>query len=276
MKILLIEDENSLRELIARFLRKEGYIVEEAANYADAYDKLNLFSYDCVLLDIMLPDGNGIDLLKHFKAEGKSLNVIIISARDSIEDKVLGLEEGADDYLPKPFHTAELLARVKSVIRRASGGNRNGLTFGNISINQEARTAEVNGRQLMLVKKEYDILCYFIMRPGHIVDKSVLAEAVWGDNIYLADNFDFIYSQVKNLRKKLEEAGADAEIKSVYGFGYKLVIKESQGEKSAPAGLQNGKSKATDIGKDPQDGRNANQRVEETQASRNAVTKEGR
>ena len=300
MKILLIEDETSLRDLIARALRNEGYVVEEAANYADAYDKLSLFSYDCTLLDIMLPDGNGIDLLKHFKAEGKPLNVIIISARDSIEDKVLGLEEGADDYLPKPFHTAELLARVKSVIRRSSGGNRNGLSFGNISINNDARTAEVNGRQLLLVKKEYDILCYFVMRPGHIVDKSVLAEAVWGDNIYLADNFDFIYSQVKNLRKKLEEAGSDAEIKSVYGFGYKLVIKdqqtkksaptgmqngkpsatdivkEPQTEKSAPTGMQNGKSRATDIVKEPQTGKNANQCVEADPASRNAITKEDR
>lgn len=228
MKILLIEDEKSLRELITRTLDKEGYVVEEAANYTDAFDKLSMFSYDCILLDIMLPDGNGIDLLKYFKAEGKSLNVTIISARDSIEDKVLGLEEGADDYLPKPFHSAELIARVRSVIRRASGASRNSLTFGNIAINTDARTAEVSGRPLALLKKEYDILCYFLMRPGHIVDKSVLAEAVWGDDIYLADNFDFIYSQVKNLRKKLEEAGADAGIKSVYGFGYKLVAKEDK------------------------------------------------
>lgn len=228
MKILLIEDENTLRELIARALGKEGYVVEEAATYDEAWDKLNLFSYDCVLLDIMLPDGNGLDLLKSFKAEGKPMNVIIISARDSLEDKVLGLEEGADDYLPKPFHTAELLARVKSVIRRANGSGRNDLTFGNVTINQEARTAKAGDRPLTLVKKEYDILCYFMMRAGHLIDKSVLAEAVWGDDIYLTDNFDFIYSQVKNLRKKLEEAEADIEIKSVYGFGYKLVTKENR------------------------------------------------
>lgn len=228
MKILLIEDENTLRELIARALGKEGYVVEEAATYDEAWGKLNLFSYDCVLLDIMLPDGNGLDLLKSFKAEGKPMNVIIISARDSLEDKVLGLEEGADDYLPKPFHTAELLARVKSVIRRANGGGRNDLTFGNVTINQEARTARAGDRPLTLVKKEYDILCYFMMRAGHLIDKSVLAEAVWGDDIYLTDNFDFIYSQVKNLRKKLEEAEADIEIKSVYGFGYKLVTKENR------------------------------------------------
>ena len=227
MKILLIEDEDALRELIARALVKEGYVVEEAATCEAATEKLGMFSYDCVLLDIMLPDGSGMDILKSFKAEGKATNVIIISARDSVEDKVAGLDEGADDYLPKPFHTAELLARVKSVIRRAGGGNRNGLTFGNVTIDQEARTAKAGGVQLPLLKKEYDILCYFMMRPGHMIDKSVLAEAVWGDDIYLTDNFDFIYSQVKNLRKKLEEAGADIELKSIYGFGYKLVNKEN-------------------------------------------------
>lgn len=228
MKILLIEDEDTLRELTARALGKEGYVVEEASTYDEAWDKLNLFSYDCVLLDIMLPDGNGLDLLRSFKAEGKAMNVIIISARDSLEDKVSGLDEGADDYLPKPFHTAELIARVKSVIRRASGGSRNGLTFGNVTVNQDARTAEAGGHPLPLLKKEYDILTYFMMRPGHLIDKSVLAEAVWGDDIYQTDNFDFIYSQVKNLRKKIEEAGADIEIKSVYGFGYKLVTKENR------------------------------------------------
>ena len=228
MKILLIEDEESLRRLIGRALKKEQYVVEEAATYDDAWEKLSLFSYDCVLLDIMLPDGSGLDLLKTFKAEGKALNVIIISARDSLEDKVLGLEEGADDYLPKPFHMAELLARVKSVIRRSGGGGRGGMTFGNVNVNPESHTAEVGGKALPLLRKEYDILTYFIMRPGHMIDKSVLAEAVWGDSIYQADNFDFIYSQVKNLRKKLEEYGADIEIKSVYRFGYKLVAKEEK------------------------------------------------
>lgn len=228
MKVLLIEDEESLRGLIGRALRKEQYVVEEAATYDEAWEKLSLFSYDCVLLDIMLPDGSGLDLLKTFKTEGKTMNVIIISARDSLEDKVLGLEEGADDYLPKPFHMAELLARVKSVIRRSGGSGRSGMAFGNVKVNPESRTAEVGGKTLPLLRKEYDILTYFIMRPGHMIDKSVLAEAVWGDSIYLADNFDFIYSQVKNLRKKLEESGADIEIKSVYRFGYKLVIKEEK------------------------------------------------
>lgn len=226
MKVLIIEDENSLRELIARALKKEQYVVEEASTYDEACEKLEMFTYDCILLDIMLPDGNGIDLLRTFKSDGKAPNVIILSARNSLEDKVLGLEEGADDYLPKPFHMAELLARVKSVIRRSNGTGRSLITFGNVTLDMERRIVEVEGKTLSLVKKEYDILNYFISRPEHMIDKSVLAEAVWGDSIYLADNFDFIYSQVKNLRKKLEEAGADVEIKSVYGFGYKLVHKK--------------------------------------------------
>lgn len=226
MKILVIEDERSLQELIARALLKEHYVVEVASTYGEAWEKLSLFSYDCILLDIMLPDGNGLDLLKTFREEGKALTVIILSARNSLEDKIIGLEEGADDYLPKPFHTAELLARIKSVTRRSNGSGRNGIVYGNVKLNPDSRTVEVCGKALTLVKKEYDILHYFLLRPGHMVDKSVLAEAVWGDDIYLADKFDFIYSQVKNLRKKLEEAGADIEIKSVYGFGYKLVTKE--------------------------------------------------
>jgi len=226
MKILVIEDERSLQELIARALLKEHYVVEVASTYGEAWEKLSLFSYDCILLDIMLPDGNGLDLLKAFREEGKALTVIILSARNSLEDKIIGLEEGADDYLPKPFHTAELLARIKSVTRRSNGSGRNGIVYGNVKLNPDSRTVEVCGKALTLVKKEYDILHYFLLRPGHMVDKSVLAEAVWGDDIYLADKFDFIYSQVKNLRKKLEEAGADIEIKSVYGFGYKLVTKE--------------------------------------------------
>lgn len=228
MKLLLVEDEESLRGLIARALRKEQYAVEEASTYCDAYEKISLFSYDCILLDIMLPDGNGIELLKKIKSEGKTLNVIIISAKNSLDDKVLGLDEGADDYLSKPFHMAELLARVKSVIRRCNGGCKNGIAFGNVHVNPDSRTVEVDGKALSLLKKEYDILSYFLLRPGHMIDKSVLAEAVWGDDIYLADSFDFIYSQVKNLRKKLEDAGADIELKSVYRFGYKLILKEDK------------------------------------------------
>ena len=218
MKILIIEDEPSLQELMARSLAKEQHVVETASNYAEAESRLADYSYDCVLLDIMLPDGNGLR-----KAQDRREAVIIISARDSLEDKIRGLEDGADDYLPKPFHLAELSARIRSVARRTRGGGRRGITLGNVTVEPESFRAVVDGRELQLLKKEFDILAYFMQRPGHVIDKAVLAEAVWGDHIDQADNFNFVYSQMKNLRRKLEEAGATIELKAVYGFGYKLV-----------------------------------------------------
>lgn len=223
MKILIIEDEPSLQELMARSLAKEQHVVETASNYAEAEIRLADYSYDCVLLDIMLPDGNGLRLLGELKAQDRREAVIIISARDSLEDKIRGLEDGADDYLPKPFHLAELSARIRSVARRTRGGGRRGITLGNVTVEPESFRAVVDGRELQLLKKEFDILAYFMQRPGHVIDKAVLAEAVWGDHIDQADNFNFVYSQMKNLRRKLEEAGATIDLKAVYGFGYKLV-----------------------------------------------------
>ena len=223
MKILIIEDEPSLRELMERSLRKEQHVVETARTYAEAEDKLAVYAYDCVLLDIMLPDGDGLRLLGELKSSGRKEAVIIISARDSLEDRIRGLEDGADDYLPKPFHLAELSARIRSVARRTMGGGRSGITLGNVTVEPESFRAGVGGKELPLLKKEFDILAYFMQRPGHVIDKAVLAEAVWGDHVDQADNFNFVYSQMKNLRRKLEEAGATIEIKAVYGFGYKLV-----------------------------------------------------
>lgn len=223
MKILIIEDEPSLREVMQRALEQERYIVETAATYAEADARIAAYSYDCILLDIMLPDGSGLRLLEHIKHLRRRDNVIIISARDSLDDKVEGLELGADDYLPKPFHTAELLARIRSVLRRGRSGGDLTLTVGNVSLDVDKARVTVDGREVPLLKKEFDILLYLMQRPNHLVDKAVLAEAVWGDHADDADNFQFVYAQMKNLRRKMAEAGATAEIKSVYGFGYKLV-----------------------------------------------------
>lgn len=223
MKILIIEDEPSLREVMQRALEQERYIVETAATYTEADARIAAYSYDCILLDIMLPDGSGLRLLEHIKHLRRRDNVIIISARDSLDDKVEGLELGADDYLPKPFHTAELLARIRSVLRRGRSGGELTLTVGNVSLDVDKARVTVDGREVPLLKKEFDILLYLMQRPNHLVDKTVLAEAVWGDHADDADNFQFVYAQMKNLRRKMAEAGATAEIKSVYGFGYKLV-----------------------------------------------------
>lgn len=222
MKLLVIEDDESLREIMARALRAEGYIVETAATLFSAQDKIAGYNYECILLDIMLPDGSGLQLLRHIKELGKGDRVIIISARDSIDDKVEGLELGADDYLAKPFYMAELLARIRSVLRRGNASVNKVMTAGNISLDVHSRRASIEGNDIPLLKKEFDILLYFLQRPNHIVDKAVLAEAVWGDHVDMADNFSFVYAQVKNLRKKLTEAGATVNIKAVYGFGYKL------------------------------------------------------
>lgn len=225
MKLLIVEDEPSLREIMVRTLRGKRYVVEEAADYASALAKLEDYDYDCILLDIMLPGGSGLRLLERLKELRKSAGVIIISARDSLDDKVEGLELGADDYLAKPFHLAELSARIRSVIRRHQRDGLESLDAGNVRLFPDRQRVEVAGREVELVRKEYDILHYFMSRPGRMVNKATLAEAVWGDHIDQSDNFDFVYAQMKNLRRKLADAGADIELKSIYGFGYKLVTR---------------------------------------------------
>lgn len=226
MKILVVEDEKSLRDVIVESLEKERYVVEVASNYNEASFKVNDYDYDCILLDITLPGGSGLDILRTIKSTKKNEGVIIISAKDSIDDKVAGLDLGADDYLAKPFHLAELNARVKSVIRRKQMDGNLLLEMGNLTLNPQTFHVEVEGKPLALNRKEYDLLYYFISNPNRVLNKTTLVEAVWGDYADQADSLDFVYSQVKNLRKKLVTIGADVELKAVYGFGYKLVLKD--------------------------------------------------
>jgi DNA-binding response OmpR family regulator len=222
MKILVIEDEKSLRETIVSFLTSEKHVVEFSADYDSALEKIGLYDYDCILLDIMLPGGNGLSILQELKNMHKKESVIIISAKDSIDDKVLGLNLGADDYLAKPFHLAELNARIKSILRRKQSDGDAGIVLENICFDPDKRKVHINNKELTLNRKEFDILYYFITNPNRLIYKTALAEYVWGDNIDQADNLDFIYSQVKNLRRKMKQAGAIPVIKAVYGFGYML------------------------------------------------------
>lgn len=222
MKILIVEDEAELRQILGESLLREKYIVETAADYDAAIEKISIYDYDCILLDIMIPKGNGLDILEKLKAMGKSDNVIIISAKNSLDDKINGLALGADDYLTKPFHIAELNARIKAVLRRKDHSGKNSIEIGNTVLNIQERILRIKGGKVHLNRKEFDILTYFILNKDRLVIKTALAERVWGDHIDQADNYDFIYYQIKNLRKKLEESGADIAIETIYGVGYKL------------------------------------------------------
>ncbi|MCX2837971.1 response regulator transcription factor [Salinimicrobium sp. MT39] len=224
MKILIIEDEKDMRQNMQATLEKENFLVEPVATYKEAMSKIGVYDYDCILLDIGLPDGNGLEILKTLKEKGYSDSVIIVSAKDSIDDKVHGLELGADDYLPKPFHMAELNARVKAVLRRRKMEGNNLLEIANVTININNHQVSVDGESLELNRKEFDVLFYLCTNQNRLVSKSALAEHVWGDYIDQTDNFDFIYSQIKNLRKKLCDKNAEIEIKAVYGIGYKLLV----------------------------------------------------
>ena len=223
MKILVIEDEPGMRDSMVQSLQQEQYIVETAIDFYTAQEKLYVYEYDCILLDIGLPGGSGLALLEELKMQNKTEGVIIVSARDSLDDKVKGLNLGADDYLAKPFHLAELHARVKSVLRRKKSGGHNYIVCNNLKIDAEQRMLWVNEKEVELNRKEFDVLFYLVTNKNRLVNKSALAEHVWGDHIDEANSFDFIYSQIKNLRRKLKDHEAEAEIQAIYGIGYKLV-----------------------------------------------------
>ena len=222
MKILLVEDEPQLAEVITRSLARERFTVETAATRAEALRKVSDHSYDLLLLDIMLPGGSGLDVLRALKENGKQCNVIIISAKDSLDDKLAGLDLGADDYLTKPFHIAELNARVRSVLRRKQFGGSNTLTVANLELYPEERTVQVAGQPLALNRKEFDLLIYLLLNKDRLVTRSSVAEHVWGDHADEGDDLDFIYAQVKNLRRKLKQSDAAVEVQAVYGIGYRL------------------------------------------------------
>lgn len=223
MKILIIEDETALLETLKRFLESEKYIVETANDYISGIEKIGTYDYDCILLDIMLPNGSGIDILREIKNQNKKDAVIILSAKDSVEDKVLGLDLGADDYLAKPFSLMELHSRIKSTLRRNNQDGEKSIIFKNVKLFPEDRKVLVNDIELFLNRKEFDLLYYFIIRPEKTLQKTSLAESVWGGNIDQSDSLDFIYSQIKNLRKKLKDSNAEIDFQAVYGIGYKLV-----------------------------------------------------
>ncbi len=222
MKILIIEDNNELAQNILDYLLDEGLICEWAKNYTEAVEKLALYSYDCVVLDIMLPDGNGLDVLRFIKSHNKTCGILIISAKNALDDKVEGLELGADDYLTKPFHLAEFNARIKAIYRRKFLKGEEEVCFNEIQISTNKMEASVHGRKLVLTPKEYALLLYFMLNKDNVLTRQSIAEHLWGDYADNLVNFDFVYQHVKNLRKKIVESGGIDYIETVYGMGYKF------------------------------------------------------
>ncbi|TWR24945.1 response regulator transcription factor [Mucilaginibacter achroorhodeus] len=225
MKILVIEDEPGLRDDISAYLNADGNLCESCEDLTTATQKLAIYTYDFVLLDIGLPDGEGFAILDYLRTNNRSEAVLVISARNSLDDKLKGLNIGADDYLTKPFHLAELKARLMAVYRRKSlNTNNRTLVFNEINIDLHSREVIINDEPVILTKKEYDMLLYFLANKNKVIAKTAIAEHLWGDEMDMHDNFDFIYTHIKNLRKKMVDTGCNDYIKSVYGIGYKFTV----------------------------------------------------
>ncbi len=224
MKILLVEDEAHLAESIISYLKNEGYICEWASVFDEADERISIYEYDCALVDITLPGGNGLELIGGLKTSHPKTGIIIISAKNSLEDRIKGLDLGADDYITKPFHLAELNSRIKSVLRRRKFEGNKEVVFGEISIIPEEQLVTVHGDKIVLTKKEFDLLLFFVSNQNRVLTKEAIAEHLWGDHADMVDSFDFIYSHIKNLRKKLMEKGCEDYVRTLYGMGYKFSL----------------------------------------------------
>lgn len=220
MKILIIEDEKELSASIYTYLTSQDYSCETATDYFSAIEKIDFNEYDCILLDINLPGGNGLKILELLKADKKTDGVLIISARNSLDDKIKGLNLGADDYLSKPFHLSEMNARIAAIIRRKKFDGNSIIQFNNLNIDTRSKIVTIKEKPVELTKKEYELLIYFVSNKNRIISKEAIAEHLWGYD--MTGNLDFIYTHIKNLRKKLMDAGDADYIKSIYGMGYKF------------------------------------------------------
>lgn len=222
MKILIIEDEPVLQDSIQTYLSQQGFVCETASDFVAGLKKVQQYDYDCVVVDINLPYGSGLNIVKELKTIEAKSGIIIISARTSLEDKLTGLELGSDDYLTKPFHLSELSARIQAILRRRNFGGNKAISFQEIRLEPEAQRVSVDNKPVELTEKEYRLLEYFIANQRRVLTKLAIASHVWGDEYEQVSSYDFIYTHIKNLRKKLIEAGAADYIKTVHGVGYRF------------------------------------------------------
>ena len=220
MKVLIVEDELSLLDAINKYLSAEGYVCETASDFTSASDKINQYEYDCIVVDITLPNGSGFQLIQELKSIQSKAGIIIISAKDSLDDKLKGLQLGSDDYLTKPFHLPELNARIQAILRRKKFDCNNLLVFHEIKVDTLAKCVFVNEKELALTLKEYDLLLYFLANKNRVISKSAIVEHLWQDNIDESDTYNFLYTHIKNLRKKIMEKGGADYIQTIYGMGY--------------------------------------------------------
>ena len=227
MKLLIVEDNHRLAKDMQQFLTENGFVVAHVATLHAAVEKVNVYEYDLVIIDIGLPDGSGLELIPEIKQNGQNTGILIVTAKDGVEEKVEGLDLGADDYITKPFHKAELNARIRSILRRKKFDGSNVLRMNEIAVDVMASQAYVNETPLHLTKKEYDLLVYFLYNQNRLMTKESIAEHLWGDHIDQADRFDFIYNHIKNLRKKILKAGGRNYIHSMYGMGYKYTASKT-------------------------------------------------
>ncbi|HNP47830.1 MAG TPA: response regulator transcription factor [Bacteroidia bacterium] len=222
MKVLLVEDEKELLQSMVAFLKESGMVCEQATDLSSALEKIDLYDYDCIVLDIGLPDGNGLKLIEEMQKKEHKTGIVIVSARNSLDDRLTGLNIGADDYITKPFYMPELTARIKSVVRRRTFEGKREITYHELRVLPDEMVMYVNDKMISLTKKEHELLMYLLSNSNKVLTKESIAEHLWGDHADMADSFDFIYSHIKNLRKKITDHGGKDYLKSVYGVGYKF------------------------------------------------------
>lgn len=221
MRLLIIEDEQHLRDAMLEYFNVEKYQCEVAATYMEAEDKVLVGNYDCVVLDLMLPDGDGMNLVRVLRDRGSDTGVIIVTARGALEDKLKGLELGSDDYLCKPFHLSELNARLKALVRRRHFDAQNTIEVNEIKVDLGGKTVKVANKPVTLTPKEYRLLVYFMVNRDRVVTKESVAQHLSTDD-FSDGGYDFIYAHVKNLRRKLIDTGCGDYLKTIYGLGYKF------------------------------------------------------